>query len=474
MSCVVPILGLLLTGPARVEADDPVVPLVKVTVAAGKAAPRALRYPLLPEPLDQTPGNAALLWLRAARAAAGPAGKMTEKQHEEWVGGDKPLKDLSRVEIRKFLDTARTALLLADRAARCERCDWDQGPLTFQNVQSFLDPMLEDVQGLRALASLLSVQFRLQLIEGDYDGAARTIQTGLTLGRQLGQGPTMIQSLVGIAITGIAVGQIEQWVSTPGAPNLYWSLTALPTPLIDVRSSIRYELDSVYRSYPALRRLERETMDAKKIQSLVEELFESVCKLEGSAPTGWESKLGLGVLAARAYPDAKKYLLDEGEDKARIEAMPVLQVVMLHLLRQYDRQRDDTLKWLSVPYWQGREPLEAITREAQARLKDSPGHLLMYMLSPAVVKVHAASVRVARHAAALRCLEAVRLYAAAHRGKLPEKLSDVKPLPLPLDPVTGESFDAVYRKDGGKAVFELRAVPGQGTFTPRRYELSEK
>ena len=62
---------------------------------------------------------------------------------------------------------------------------------------------------------------------------------------------------------------------------------------------------------------------------------------------------------------------------------------------------------------------------------------IQWMLAPAVAKVHAASVRTDRYVATLRCLEAVRLYSATHRGKLPEKLGDVKPLPLPLDPVTG-------------------------------------
>lgn len=59
--------------------------------------------------------------------------------------------------------------------------------------------------------------------------------------------------------------------------------------------------------------------------------------------------------------------------------------------------------------------------------------------------------------ALLRCVEGLRLYAAGHDGRLPEKLADV-PLPLPVDPVTGKPFG--YQLDGVTAL--LRGTSPKG------------
>jgi hypothetical protein len=55
-----------------------------------------------------------------------------------------------------------------------------------------------------------------------------------------------------------------------------------------------------------------------------------------------------------------------------------------------------------------------------------------------------------RRIAGLRAVEALRLYAASHEGKLPEALSQVKEVPVPDDPATGKPFE--YRRDGVAAL----------------------
>jgi hypothetical protein len=456
---------------ARSAAADPPVPVVKVTVAAAaRPAPRALRYPLLPDELDLTPGNAALHWLRAGRAAvAAPA--LTNKQYEDWLG-EAPLRAADRDEARKHLERCRAALRHADRAARCQRCDWEMPPLTVQTFGDF-DSQLVDVQAMRALAALLSLESRLQLSDGDYDGAARTIQTGLTLGRHLGQGPSLIMNLVGMALVGVTYGSIERWVATPGSPNLYWSLAALPHPFIDIRPAMRVELAILHRSFPQLRRLSREKLTERQATALAAEIVQAFARLDGAdGGLPLDGKLGVSVLAARLYPDAKKALLDAGGKAEDVDALPALQVVLLHLLDVYDRLSDDTLKWAGLPYWQGRAGLEQVQKEMNGALL-GPGGFLIGSMLPAVGKVYDAQTRVDRYLATLRCVEALRLHAAAHGGKLPARLADVKEAPPPLDPVTGQGFDAAYKKEDGKAVFEPRPPEGKAYFPTRRFELTE-
>jgi len=63
--------------------------------------------------------------------------------------------------------------------------------------------------------------------------------------------------------------------------------------------------------------------------------------------------------------------------------------------------------------------------------------------------------RLDRHIAALRCIEALRLYAAAHNGKFPKELSSITEVPIPNDPVMQKPF--VYRCTGSNAVLEAPA-----------------
>jgi hypothetical protein len=65
---------------------------------------------------------------------------------------------------------------------------------------------------------------------------------------------------------------------------------------------------------------------------------------------------------------------------------------------------------------------------------------LFAMLFPALISARTAEVRLDRRVAMLRIVEAVRLYAAGHGGKLPDSIDAIKEVPIPLDPVTGDPF----------------------------------
>jgi hypothetical protein len=52
-----------------------------------------------------------------------------------------------------------------------------------------------------------------------------------------------------------------------------------------------------------------------------------------------------------------------------------------------------------------------------------------------------------RRLACLRVIEAIRLHAAANGGKLPARLDEITEVPLPVDPMTGRSFDYEAHED---------------------------
>lgn len=75
-----------------------------------------------------------------------------------------------------------------------------------------------------------------------------------------------------------------------------------------------------------------------------------------------------------------------------------------------------------------------------------------------------------RKVAALQCIEAMRLYAGAHEGKFPDKLSDITEITVPDDPVTGKPFS--YSLTGSKAVLEAEATEGSEGRDAIHYELN--
>src|SRR5262245_53319782 len=307
--------SVVLTAAAAAEVTS-VIPLP----AAAAAPSRPFKYTLLPDPADLTPGNAASLWRQAYQASREAKVPFGEKEYK-WISREEtPLKDFPRKEVREHLDKIKTVLRLADQAARRSSCDWDYPPLTIQSVGEGL-PALNEVQTAREMATLLSLRFRLELAEGRYDDAARTLQTGFSLSRQLGEYPSLIQNLVAVAITSIMLGRVEEWMQQPDAPNLYWALTALPAPFLDVRKPVEYELGTFPRSFPGLKQADKPGMKPEEAQKLAEEVFGAVAMFSGDLPGGGLlAKLSATLTVPFYLPEAKKYLIAHGRKKEDVEA----------------------------------------------------------------------------------------------------------------------------------------------------------
>jgi hypothetical protein len=471
------------SGAPVAVAPEPV-PVVKLAVEIGAPKTRALKYTLLPDPLDLTSGNAAPLWNRAgARASAmerdlnqgpnkviAPVGTPLNPE-----GKVVPLKDLPRKEIHAYLAYFAMPLRVADQAARCDHCDWESPPFKLQDLQD-LDLHLSDIQQLRKIGALLQTRCMLELSESRFDDAIVTLQTGFAMARDIGKGDTLIQDLVGIAIGSIMFGQVEQWEQVPGSPNLFWALTDLPRPLVDTAPAMRNELTTIFRSFPPLRQLIRDSdkgaMSEEETNKIVTGLFIILGDLEGSQLPDWQKKLAIAALVIKVYPEARKYLLEQGRKLEQLDAMPPLQVVLLYYVDDYDQLKDETLKWMNVPPWEARAGLEATTKKLRDR--GPPRNPIVTSLLPAIAKVYEARVRIERTVDYLRCAEALRMYAATHDGKAPEKLEDVK-LPLPLDPYTGEGFGKFYKVEAdGAAAFEIPPPPDRPPSMGRRFELTAK
>ena len=125
--------------------------------------------------------------------------------------------------------------------------------------------------------------------------------------------------------------------------------------------------------------------------------------------------------------------------------------MLLHIVETYDQIRDDLFKWFHLPYLQAKEGLEAFERDLPSAKKRELFPTASLIL-PRMVMMPTVTVHVDRQLAALRCIEALRLYAASHQGKLPAALDEIREVPIPLNPATGKLFG--YRLEGKTAVLD--------------------
>jgi hypothetical protein len=94
---------------------------------------------------------------------------------------------------------------------------------------------------------------------------------------------------------------------------------------------------------------------------------------------------------------------------------------------------------------------------------------LAALLLPALKKAMTSEVEAARYVAALRCVEAIRLYAAGHHDQLPQKLSDITEVPIPNDPMTGQPF--AYEVSGDHGSITSSSPPGGSAVEGLHWEI---
>jgi hypothetical protein len=464
--------------------------VIKLTVSPAAAPRGALRVRLLPEYLDRTPGNRATLYYRAmviSRQTPADALAAFEKDRERWQ--EVPWDKLPRAEVRKRLATYTTTLKELHAGAWREDCDWGIRLRELKGMEPIM-LLLPDVQETRNFARVLSLKCRLELAEGRLADAQKTLQTMLQLGRDVGETPTLINGLVGVAIVSIAAGELQQYVQHPQAGSLYWALTALPRPMIDFREAAEQERSFPLQLMPILREMDKPFSPERWRDELVAAIrdFGQIQAMTDTGPGGprlseTQAQLALTAMLLRGYPMAKRALIEQGRDRKEIEAMPVAQVVALHLLDSYHYAWGEVFKCFYLPYPQAAAEYEKVERLLKEERILAPAAVskevipLAGLLLPAVGACLQAQVRADRAIDELRCIEALRMYVASH-GRWPKSLSEIKDVPVPNDPATGQAFG--YRLEGETAVLESQPMTrgdGQGggrtVVTPlRRIELT--
>src|SRR5207253_6822071 len=98
-----------------------------------------------------------------------------------------------------------------------------------------------EMQKMRELIWALKVRFRGEVAARRFDDALATAKTMFAIARHLGEHPTLIGDMVGMAAAFIAIDPLEEMLQQPGCPNLYWALTILPHSLVSTDKAVQGE-----------------------------------------------------------------------------------------------------------------------------------------------------------------------------------------------------------------------------------------
>ena len=438
-----------------------------LAVTPAAAPVPALKYRLYPSNMVRKEGNAVPIYSRFAHERSEARTKQLQDEPMKW--NKLPLEKIPLEEAKKFLDGHKYNLRQLDLGARRKTADWNY-TLDAGDPIGLLMPEMHD---MRRHAPLLVLKARVEIAERRYDDALRTLETGFSFSQQVSEAPFLISDLVGIACATMFADCLLELIERTDAPNIYWALAVIPRPLIDLCKSYEHEQKLLEQQLPDMADLDRprSTEEWDATLARVRRELERIAKFDpdfkprpGTASSDPASK-------SPDLPAARKYLTEgAGMTAANVEAMPPAQILLLYMSHFCHAVRDDIFKACYLPFPQS---LTVLNREAVERVRSSPdteARRLAKGLLPAVQKVQLAQVRIERKLAALGAIEALRMHAAAHGSRLPDKLDEVTVAPVPNDPGTGRPFE--YQRDGQTATLISR-IPGESlALTGLRYRVT--
>ena len=435
---------------------NPSAATVRLSVRPMPAPRPALKYQLLPELRELNPGNAAYDYLKCF---------MEQRRffYSKEAVADRSrylAMPLSELPLDKLRDYGGFALRQADWAARLDTVDWQ----SLQHIrEGGMEQLPPEVGPLQVLAAALQVRFRAEVAGKHFDSAIRTAKTVFALSRHLGEHPSEVANVLGLWVAHLGLNTLTEMVQQPGCPNLYWALTDLPCPLVDLRKGVQGERTLLAAELEVLREDAAMTeADLEEFVSRLSAVMNFAREQGGRSLRNLQPALQRRVKDAASVSAARRRLIGAGCAEPLVKKFPPLQVILLDDKRSYEVERDERLKLLSLPLWQidgrtGFQPGRTSADSLETYLASDAG--LFSDLLPHISKLRRTQAELERQIALLRHVEALRLCAAQNGGKLPARLCDMT-APVPADPVTGRPF--AYAVDVATAHLRADSLPEQG------------
>ena len=420
--------------------------------------------------------------------------------------GDDIPDELSPAEREQFIQDYAELLAILDDASLYAECDWEFSTedLSWYSDDSLLELLFNPV---RNTARLLKVRTCHALEQDDMELAIQSIKSLYAMADNFLKMPLIMNSLIASSIADSAASCVDALIASGKSPNLYWPLTQIPRFSHYHLRTVESERNDIFTYYPQLKEIDNPARDEDhdfwlefgekflvgiqghwdldmyidmdmKMKETTEndqacpeetlsreelrkqkraEIIESLEEILKDHPEAFE------VYKKSLYPADPQTILDElpvikqtvldwGYSPERIERLCAEHLVAIYTVRVHEELFDDVTKWFGVDYltWQAHPNGKA--REAVNQTVESYGTKLAGMIANTLsVFAYEILVGCEQEIDALRVVEAIRLYAASHDGKLPKKLDKITEVPIPWDPTTGKSFKyKVEKTDEGR------------------------
>jgi len=265
MVSLVLVTTVVVPGILRAQAtSDPNVPRVfSLAIEPSRLDPAQKSLSLMPKAEELTKGNAASFYSKAVEAM--PA---DFDMNPVWDWRNMPLRNLPQGQVQAVLEQVKASLDMMSQGARCKSCTWPR----------FASGEVPDgAAAYRQLACLLCIKARLEIAQGQDEKSLDTIRSGLAASKHVGEAPSIILGLVGVAMADLMLLAIQDLSQVRGTPNLYPAIHSLPRPLVDMEVSI----SSDHPPWLVRVRMKRELEESyEKTRILMRRLDANVAALE--------------------------------------------------------------------------------------------------------------------------------------------------------------------------------------------------
>src|SRR5262249_49356187 len=156
----------------------------------------------------------------------------------------------------------------------------------------------------------------------------------------------------GLSVAEQALETVEEMIQQPDCPNLYWALTDLPSPPVDLRKGLQGNRALVAAD---LRLLHEDPMTDAEVAQVIGRLsgmMRFARQQAGAAPRNLRAALATRTADTQRVRAARGRLVETGCAEALVGKLPTAQVILLDEKREYEVRRDERLKLLALAPWQ--------------------------------------------------------------------------------------------------------------------------
>ena len=353
------------------------------------------------------------------------------------------------------------------RASRRRSANWEypihEGP--------FFQTLLPDAQGMRQILGRgLSAKIRYHIAIGELAKAREGINVGLGATDRFLDTPFLVVQLVGAAIDQVLLDRVVELVAALNSENMYWALTTLPRPLVDLRPSVELELAK-------LSDLLGECGDVDHARTEEEWLaFESRLFAVYAENIGekWLSGSQLNAIRGQMLEVARRELPAKLEiNNESVAAMCDAEALVRWFLDEHLAISHEIATAIALEPTQASSKLVALERHFRLVGDKEADFSDFFFLLGSPYSAYLGVQRIERQIDALRVVEALRHHAATHDGQFPVSLDEITEIPVPVDPITGLPFG--YRLDDDSALLSavgIRVSEIEAPVAEIRYRLT--